>query len=153
MVWASTSSATSTGKSHLPFSYSSGICTNQRNSEEQQPLEDFFKAKGIRIKNEMSEESATLLKAALDNDDMMESSDEEGARADRGSADEDEESVDEDFNASSDSDVAEEYDSAHESSGDSDEEMGDAGGDDDGEAAAGSDDDETRPKKKSKIGK
>jgi structure-specific recognition protein 1 len=125
--------------------------TNERNSEEQQPLEDFFKAKGIRIKNEMAEESSTLLKAALDNEDLMESSDEEAVRADRGSADEDEESVDEDFNASSDSDVAEEYDSAHESSGDSDEEMGDAG-DDDGDA--GSDgEEETRPKKKSKTGK
>ncbi|KAJ5906369.1 FACT complex subunit pob3 [Penicillium subrubescens] len=122
------------------------------NREEQQPLEDFFKAKGIRIKNEMAEESSTLLKAALDNDDLMESSDEEAVRADRGSADEDEESVDEDFNASSDSDVAEEYDSAHESSGDSDEEMGDAGNDDD-DGDAGSDAEETRPKKKSKTGK
>jgi structure-specific recognition protein 1 len=125
----------------------------KENREEQQPLEEFFKAKGIRIKNEMLEESSTLLKAALDNDDLMESSDEEGARADRGSADEDEESVDEDFNASSDSDVAEEYDSAHESSGDSDEEMGDAGDNDD-DAGAGSDEgEETRPKKKSKTGK
>lgn len=127
--------------------------TNDRNSEEQQPLEDFFKAKGIRIKNEMAEEASTLLKAALDNDDLMESSDEEAVRADRGSADEDEESVDEDFNASSDSDVAEEYDSAHESSGDSDEEMGDAGDDDNDDGDAGSDAEETRPKKKSKTGK
>lgn len=46
------------------------------------------------------------------------------ARADRGSADEDEESVDEDFQAESESDVAEEYDSAHESSGSSDDEEG-----------------------------
>ncbi|KAJ6004777.1 FACT complex subunit pob3, partial [Penicillium herquei] len=120
------------------------------NREEQQPLEDFFKAKGIRIKNEMSEDTSTLLKA-LDNDELMESSDEEVVRADRGSADEDEESVDEDFAASSDSDVAEEFDSAHESSGDSDDEMGDAS---DGEGNAGSDNDEaSRPKKKSKTGK
>lgn len=121
-------------------------------SEEQQPLEDFFKAKSIRIKNEMSEDTSTLLKAALDNDDLMESSEEEGARADRGSADEDEESVDEDFNASSDSDVAEEYDSAHESSGsDSDVEMDDASGED---ADSGPDqEEESRPKKKSKVGK
>lgn len=113
------------------------------NREEQQPLEDFFKAKGIRIKNEMTED-AGLLKAALNNDEMMESSDEEGgARPDRGSADEDSESPDEDFNASSDSDVAEEFDSDHESSGGSDEEMGD-----------GSDNEEqARPKKKSKVGK
>ncbi|KAJ5577720.1 FACT complex subunit pob3 [Penicillium hispanicum] len=122
------------------------------NREEQQPLEDFFKAKGIRIKNEMSEDSSTLLKAALDNDELMGSSDEDGGRADRGSADEDEESVDEDFNASSDSDVAEEYDSAHDSSGSgSDAEMGDASDDD---ADAGSDQEEqSRPKKKSKVGK
>ncbi|OQE26501.1 hypothetical protein PENSTE_c005G00264 [Penicillium steckii] len=113
------------------------------NREEQQPLEDFFKAKGVRIKNEMTEDASGLIAATLDND---ESSDEEAARPDRGSADEDSESPDEDFDASSDSDVAEEFDSAHESSGDSDEEMGDApGGGDDDEAA--------RPKKKSKTGK
>lgn len=66
--------------------------------------------------------------AALNNADMA-SSDEEvvGARPDRGSADEDDESVDDDFHASSGSDdVAEEYDSAHDSSGGSDEEMEDA---------------------------
>ncbi|KAJ5099322.1 FACT complex subunit pob3 [Penicillium argentinense] len=113
------------------------------NREEQQPLEDFFKAKGIRLKNEMTEDASGLIAATLD---QGESSDDEGGdRADRGSADEDSESPDEDFDASSDSDVAEEFDSAHESDGDSDEEMGDAsdgGGDDEDEAA--------RPKKKSK---
>lgn len=114
------------------------------NSEEQQPLEDFFKAKNIRIKNEMTDDASGLLAAALDNDELMESSDEEGGRADRGSADEDEESVDEDFRADSDSDVAEEFDSAHESSGsDSDAEMGDAS----------DDEEDARPKKKSKVGK
>ncbi|KAJ5653562.1 FACT complex subunit pob3 [Penicillium lividum] len=118
------------------------------NREEQQPLEDFFKAKGIRIKNEMTEDASGLLKAALENDVMMESSDEEGARADRGSADEDSDSPDEDFAASSDSDVAEEFDEDHESSGDSDEEMGDASG---GEGAGP--DDESRPKKKTKTSK
>lgn len=119
-------------------------------SEEQQPLEDFFKAKGIRIKNEMAEDASGLLKAALTNDDMMESSDEEGARADRGSADEDDESPDEDFHADSDSDVAEEFDSDHESSGSgSDAEMGDAS-----DGGGGSDaEEDTRPKKKSKVGK
>ncbi|KAJ5809351.1 FACT complex subunit pob3 [Penicillium pulvis] len=117
------------------------------NREEQQPLEVFFKAKGIRIKNEMTEETSSLLKAALDPDEMMESSDDEGARPDRGSADEDSDSPDEDFNASSESDVAEEFDEDHESSGDSDEEMGDASGDE----AAGSDG-ESRPKKKTKTG-
>ncbi|KAJ5533322.1 FACT complex subunit pob3 [Penicillium frequentans] len=117
------------------------------NREEQQPLEVFFKAKGIRIKNEMTEDTSSLLKAALDPDEMMESSDDEGARPDRGSADEDSDSPDEDFNASSESDVAEEFDEDHESSGDSDEEMGDASGDE----AAGSAD-ESRPKKKTKTG-
>ncbi|GAD97267.1 structure-specific recognition protein [Paecilomyces variotii No. 5] len=122
------------------------------NREEQQPLEEFFKAKNIRFKNEMTDDSSALLAAALDNDEMMASSEDEGGRADRGSADEDEESVDEDFEASSESDVAEEYDSAHESSGGSGsdaemEDASDAGGD-------GSDDDEQeRPKKKSKTGK
>ncbi|GES64103.1 FACT complex subunit pob3 [Aspergillus terreus] len=122
------------------------------NREEQQPLEDFFKAKNIRIKNEMSDDTSALIAAALDNEDMA-SSDEDGGRADRGSADEDEESVDEDFHAESDSDVAEEYDSAHESSGSgSDAEM------DDASDAAEEDEDvdmseEERPKKKSKVGK
>ena len=82
----------------------------------------------------------------------MASSDEEvvAARADRGSADEDEESVDEDFKTDSDSDVAEEYDSAHESSGSDDEEMADG----DGARAEKSDPEEAgRKKKKAKLGK
>ncbi|KAL1850600.1 FACT complex subunit [Paecilomyces lecythidis] len=122
------------------------------NREEQQPLEEFFKAKNIRFKNEMTDDSSALLAAALDNDEMMASSEDEGGRADRGSADEDSESVDEDFEAESDSDVAEEYDSAHESSGGSGsdaemEDASDAGGN-------GSDEEEQeRPKKKSKTGK
>ncbi|KAJ6165893.1 hypothetical protein N7485_009137 [Penicillium canescens] len=111
------------------------------NREEQKSLEDFFKAKNIRIKNEMAEEASGLIAAALDNDEMMGSSDDE-ARPDRGSADEDEESVDEDFDASSDSDVAEEFDSDHESSGGSDAEMEDA-----------SDGEDQRPAKKSKTEK
>ncbi|KXJ94634.1 hypothetical protein Micbo1qcDRAFT_132652, partial [Microdochium bolleyi] len=74
------------------------------NREDLKGLEDFFKLKGLRVKNEIDED-ATLLKQALRD---------EGA--DRGSADEDEESVDEDFRADSESDVAEEYDSNHESS-------------------------------------
>ncbi|KAL4941931.1 hypothetical protein BDV06DRAFT_193443 [Aspergillus oleicola] len=129
------------------------------NREEQQPLEEFFKAKNIRIKNEMSDDTNALIAAALDNDDMMSSDDEAGARPDRGSADEDEESVDEDFHADSDSDVAEEFDSAHESSGSgSDAEMDDAsddeGGDEDADGAEGDEmEDDERPKKKSKVGK
>lgn len=95
------------------------------NREEQKPLEDFFKVKGLRVKNEMDEDSSALLAAALRDPDMA-SSDEEvvAARADRGSADDDSESADEDFKTDSDSDVAEEYDSAHESSGGSDDEDG-----------------------------
>lgn len=111
------------------------------NREEQKPLEDFFKTKGLRVKNEMDEDSGALLAAALRDPDMA-SSDEEvvAARADRGSADEDSESQDEDFQEDSESDVAEEFDSAHESSGSDAEEEG------------GSDEEEARPKKKAKTG-
>jgi structure-specific recognition protein 1 len=107
------------------------------NREEQKPLEEFFKIKGLRVKNEMDEDTS-ILAAALGDPDMA-SSDEEvvASRADRGSADEDEESVDEDFQADSDSDVAEEYDEDHESSGSDSEE--------------GSDQEE-RPRKKTKTG-
>lgn len=89
------------------------------NREEQKPLEDFFKLKGLRVKNEMDEDGSALLAAALRDDPDMASSDEEvvAAKADRGSADEDSESADEDFQEDSESDVAEEFDSAHESSG------------------------------------
>ncbi|WEW58855.1 FACT complex subunit [Emydomyces testavorans] len=121
------------------------------NREEQQPLEDFFKAKNIRFKNEMAEDTSALLAAALDNDELMESSDEDVAGAHRGSADEDEESVDEDFQAESESDVAEEYDSAHESSGAGS--GSDAGMDDAEEEAEEDVDEEARPKKKSKVEK
>ncbi|KAK2749246.1 FACT complex subunit [Myotisia sp. PD_48] len=124
------------------------------NREEQQPLEDFFKAKNIRFKNEMvDEQSSTLIAAALENDELMaSSSDEADAGGYRGSADSDEESVDEDFQADSDgSEVGEEYDSAHESSSaeGSDEEMADAKPSKKGDAG-GDSDEETRPKKKSK---
>ena len=110
------------------------------NREEQKPLEEFFKVKGLRVKNEMDEDSSALLAAALRDPDMA-SSDEEvvAARADRGSAEDSDESLDEDFQEDSESDVAEEFDSAHESSG-SDQEEG-----------AGSDAEE-RPKKKAKTG-
>ncbi|EEA21443.1 FACT complex subunit [Talaromyces marneffei ATCC 18224] len=123
------------------------------NREEQQPLEEFFKAKNIRIKNEMVDDSAALIKAALENDDL---SSDDDVRPDRGSADEDEESVDEDFQADSDSDVAEEYDSAHESSGSgsgSDAEMDDADDDDAVDDEMDEEEEEERPKKKSKVGK
>ncbi|KAM5493217.1 FACT complex subunit [Microsporum canis] len=114
------------------------------NREEQQPLEDFFKAKNIRFKNEMVEEASTLIATALENDQMMDSSDDDAdVQEDRGSAAEDSESPDEDFVGDSDSEVAEEFDSEHaSSSGDSDEEMDDADNDED-----------ERPKKKSKVQK
>ncbi|KAI9817836.1 MAG: FACT complex subunit [Pycnora praestabilis] len=141
------------------------------NREEQQPLEEFFKIKNLRTKNEMvddvspltsqglpyphltwppSLQSSALIAAALQDEDMA-SSDEEvvAARADRGSADEDEESVDDDFHASDSSDVAEEFDSAHESSGGEDDaEMGDADAAGDSDPAV-----EERPKKKVKTAK
>jgi len=115
------------------------------NREEQKPLEDFFRLKGLRVKNEMAED-AQMLTAALNNVDMDSSDDE--VVANRGSADEDDESVDEDFQEDSDSDVAEEFDSQHASSGgESDAEMGDAGGDAEEPEA------EERPKKKTKTAK
>jgi structure-specific recognition protein 1 len=108
------------------------------NREEQKNLEEFFKVKQLRVKNEMDEDSSAVLAAALRDPDMA-SSDEEvvAARVDRGSADEDDESIDEDFQTDSESDVAEEFDSAHESSGS------------DGEGDQ--EEQEERPKKKAKI--
>ncbi|KAA8646963.1 FACT complex subunit POB3 [Aspergillus tanneri] len=123
------------------------------NREEQQPLEEFFKAKNIRFKNEMTDDTSAILKAALDNDDVG-SSEDEGVRADRGSADEDEESIDEDFQADSESDVAEEFDSEHESSGSgSDAEMDDASDAGDDDDVDMDEEEQSRPKKKSKVGK
>ncbi|KAN0072984.1 FACT complex subunit pob3 [Elaphomyces granulatus] len=81
--------------------------------------------------------SSALIAAALDNDELLASS----GGADQGSADEDEES--------SPSPMAEEYDSAHESSGSgsSGAEMGDAS-----DAEKMEDEEEQRPKEESKIG-
>lgn len=125
------------------------------NREDLKALEDFFQEKGLRVKNEIDED-ANMLAAAM-RDTEMASSDEEvvGPKADRGSADEDEESVDEDFQADSESDVAEEYDSNHESDGsgsgesDVDNEVDDEDEDmDDAEE----EEEEKRPKKKKKTG-
>ncbi|KAI0386171.1 hypothetical protein F5Y04DRAFT_289890 [Hypomontagnella monticulosa] len=120
------------------------------NREDLKALESFFKLKGLRVKNEIDED-ANMLAAAL-REEVMDESEEEvvGARADRGSADEDEESVDEDFQAESESDVAEEYDSAHESSGSGSAES-DVDGDNDGdedEEMADEEEEETKPKAK-----
>ncbi|KAG6020206.1 FACT complex subunit [Claviceps sp. Clav32 group G5] len=130
------------------------------NREDLKALEAFFKLKGLRVKNEIDED-ANMLAAALREQDMDDSDDEIVAnKADRGSADEDEESVDEDFHADSDSEVAEEYDSAHNSSGsdsDSDAESGVDDDDDDDDVDAMDVDEqeeekEERPKKKKKTG-
>ncbi|PHH62429.1 hypothetical protein CDD81_7148 [Ophiocordyceps australis] len=127
------------------------------NREDLKALESFFMLKDLRVKNEIDED-ATMLADALRDQDMDDSDDEavvgagaSASRVDRGSADEDEESVDEDFQADSESDPAEEYDSAHESSGSSDADSG-VNDDDDGAAAADDDDDEAdqQPKKKKK---
>jgi len=123
------------------------------NREEQTPLEEFFKRKNIKTKNEMDVDNA-MLSAALNGDPDLASSEDEEVVA-RGSAGEDEdESVDEDFQADSDSDVAEEFDSDAQSSGNeggSDVEMDDA--DEDGGAASASDTAAKveRPKKKAKT--
>ncbi|KAK0668638.1 putative FACT complex subunit pob-3 [Cercophora samala] len=125
------------------------------NREDLKGLEDFFKYKGLRVKNEIDED-ANMLAAAMRAEDMA-SSDEEVVqnKADRGSADEDEESVDEDFQADSDSDVAEEYDSNHESDGsgsgesDVDNQVDD---EDEDEEMEDAEEVEEQPKKKKKTG-
>lgn len=125
------------------------------NREDLKALETFFKLKGLRVKNEIDED-ANMLAAAIREQNMDDSDDDVVAnKADRGSADEDEESVDEDFRADSDSDVAEEFDSAHDSSGsgsgsdaESDVDNDEIDEDDDDEE----EDDEERPKKKKKTG-
>ncbi|KAL7789815.1 SSrecog domain-containing protein [Trichoderma ceciliae] len=125
------------------------------NREDLKALESFFKLKGLRVKNEIDED-ANLLAAALRQEAMDESDDEVVvAKADRGSADEDEESVDEDFQADSESDVAEEYDSNHESSGSGSAESDVDNDDREDEEMDDVDNAEGKelPKKKSKTGK
>ncbi|KAJ6441662.1 Fungal specific transcription factor [Purpureocillium lavendulum] len=125
------------------------------NREDLKALEAFFKLKGLRVKNEIDED-ANMLAAALREQDMDESDDEVVAgKADRGSADEDEESVDEDFRADSESDVAEEFDSDHESSGSGSASDAESGVDDEDQLDEDEDDEEAeeeRPKKKKKTG-
>ncbi|KND91657.1 FACT complex subunit POB3 [Tolypocladium ophioglossoides CBS 100239] len=124
------------------------------NREDLKALEAFFKLKGLRVKNEIDED-ANMLAAALREQAMDESDDEVVAgKADRGSADEDEESVDEDFQADSDSDVAEEFDSAHSSEGSasgSDVESGVDNEDMDQDDDDDENDETERPKKKKKT--
>ncbi|KAK6822778.1 hypothetical protein PG990_015214 [Apiospora arundinis] len=126
---------------------------NNINREDLKALEDFFKLKGLRVKNEIDED-AKLLATALREEAMMDDSEEEvvGNRADRGSADEDDESVDEDFNADSESDVAEEFDSNHESdgSGDDESDVDDKDAEDEDEEMVDAEEEEVeeQPKKK-----
>ncbi|XP_014561120.1 hypothetical protein COCVIDRAFT_87479 [Bipolaris victoriae FI3] len=132
----------------ITFTMKNGMAEHQFsniNREEQQPLENFFRAKGIKTKNEMADDSGAILAAALQDEDLASSDD--GAPANRGSADEDDESVDEDFQADSESEVGEEFDSDHQSSGsDSDAEMDDAESEGDAAEAV-----PERPKKKQKV--
>lgn len=123
------------------------------NREDLKALETFFKLKGLRVKNEIDED-ANLLAAALREQDMDDSEDEvvKGG-ADRGSADEDEESVDEDFHAETESDISDPEAS------DEDSDAGSGGGDDaesdvDDEDMDEDDeeDEDERPKKKKKTG-
>jgi structure-specific recognition protein 1 len=120
------------------------------NKEDLKGLEDFFRLKGLRVKNEIDED-ANLLAAAIRGEEL--SSDEEvvGAKADRGSADEDEESVDEDFAADSDSDVAEEFDSNHESDGSDSASGGESDVDEEMDEKHEEEEEEERPKKKKKT--
>ena len=111
------------------------------NREEQGPLEKFFEVKKIKCRNEMIDDGPSILQKALNAEDISSDEDVVEAGADRGSADEDEESVDEDFQAESDSDVAEEFDEQYSSSG-SDAEEGNE-----------QSDPEERPKKKPKTNK
>ncbi|KAM7201020.1 FACT complex subunit ctc-1 [Naviculisporaceae sp. PSN 640] len=124
------------------------------NREDLKALEEFFRIKGLRVKNEIDED-ANMLAAAM-RDQAMDDSDEEvvGPKADRGSADEDEESVDEDFRAESDSEVAEEFDSEHESDGSGSDESDVDNEVDDDEMDEDEDEpeEEERPKKKKKTG-
>lgn len=122
------------------------------------PLEEFFRLKGLRVKNEIDEEMK-MVQLALRAEADADSSGDEGGRAnrgaDRGSADEDEESVDEDFQADSESEVAEEFDSEHDSGSGSDDESGVNEDDDDDDMDVDDDEDEEeeeeRPKKKKKT--
>lgn len=101
------------------------------NKEEQENLEDFLKTKNLKVKNDLNEDTAALLSAALGAEaDEEDDDDVPNIRGDSG--DEDEESPDEDFVADDESDVAEEFDSDAQSS----------------EAGDDSDEEEEAPKKK-----
>ena len=126
------------------------------NREDLKALESFFKLKGLRVKNEIDED-ANMMAAVLRDEGMDSSGDEVVAvKADRGSADEDDESVDEDFQTESESDVAEEYDSNHESDGSGsgesvvDNAVGAGGKEDEDDSDEEMEDTDEPPKKKKK---
>ena len=81
--------------------------------EEQGNLESYIKSKNIKIENDVAEQQLMVQAALVGDSD----SDGDMDLVPRRSDDEDEESVDEDFQADSESDVPEEFDSNHESSG------------------------------------
>ncbi|TQV92324.1 hypothetical protein V2A60_007014 [Cordyceps javanica] len=123
------------------------------NREDLKALETFFKLKGLRVKNEIDED-ANLLAAALREQDMDDSDDEvvKGAGADRGSADEDEESVDEDFHADTESDISDpEASDESEAGSGSDAGGGESDVDDEDMDDEEEEEEEERPKKKKKT--
>lgn len=95
--------------------------------EEQSHFEKYIKLKNIRIEKDMGDQPMLDMDIGSESDDDMPNI--------RGSADEDEESPDEDYHAESESDVAEEFDSNHSSGSESE---ADFSGDesDDGERPA-----------------
>ncbi|ORY79403.1 hypothetical protein BCR37DRAFT_381540 [Protomyces lactucae-debilis] len=91
------------------------------NREEQSTLEEFLTGKGLRIKNDLQDDSAALLSAALAEEADMDDDDVPAIRGESGG--EDDESPDEDFEMdSNESDIAEEFDSdVQQDSGDDEE--------------------------------
>lgn len=125
------------------------------NCEDFKGFEDFFQYKGFCVKNEIDED-VNMFVVVMRVEDMV-SLDEEVVqnKVDCGLVDEDEESVDEDFQVDLDSDVVEEYDSNYESDGlgsgesDVDNEVDD---DEDEEMEDVEEEEEEWLKKKKKIG-
>lgn len=119
--------------------------------EEQSDLERFMKARGVTVRDDVAERQA-LIEATLAAE--ASGSDEE-VIVDRGSADEDSESPDEDFQADEDdSDIAEEFD--EDAASDSGSDSGSGSGsemevdDEEDDAVPSEDEDRAPPKKKAK---
>lgn len=91
------------------------------NREEQENIESFLKTRNVKVKNDLNEDTAALLSAALGAEADESDDDLPNIRGENSGA-EDEESPDEDFVADDDeSDVADEFDSDVQSSGGEDE--------------------------------